>query len=240
MPRKSLTRPHRLSGAVAARRRSFPPMEVNRERAGPNTPDANRDPEVPVHTASRPRPGRDGVHRCEQCGEIGNPRRAVPRADAALGKDGKPTISSCTPSRTQWSATWTGTACPSSMSRTTATRRCSPRWLGHLVFFGLPYSMETPLETGTRSSSASVDLTKPNWSGGACHTPSATLKRNRWLADEELIERLGGKKTGCAAKLAERFRAKPDMALRGPEAFRAWIGRLVALNRKSVFDEVDS
>ena len=80
---------------------------------------------------------------------------------------------------------------------------------------------------------------------------SGTLKRNRWLAelgvqdafgltDEELIERLGDEKTGCAAKLAERFRVKPDMALRGPEAFRAWIGRPVALNRKSVFDEVDS
>ena len=60
------------------------------------------------------------------------------------------------------------------------------------------------------------------------------------LTEKALIKRLRREKTGYATKLADRFRADPAMALRGPEAFRAGIGVLVALNRRSIFDEIDS
>ncbi len=59
------------------------------------------------------------------------------------------------------------------------------------------------------------------------------------LTDKALVKRLR-KKVGYAATLADRFRVDRKMALSGPEAFRSGIGVLVALNRKSVFDEEGS
>ncbi|MDE0356549.1 MAG: DUF2813 domain-containing protein [Gammaproteobacteria bacterium] len=60
------------------------------------------------------------------------------------------------------------------------------------------------------------------------------------LTKEALVKRLSERKVGYAAKLAERFRADPDMAHRGPEAFRAGIAEVVSLNRKSVLPGIDS
>ena len=60
------------------------------------------------------------------------------------------------------------------------------------------------------------------------------------LTDEALVKRLRKRKMGYAAKLADRFRVDPNLARRGPAAFREGIGTLVMLNRESVFDEEGS
>ena len=60
------------------------------------------------------------------------------------------------------------------------------------------------------------------------------------LTENELEDRLRKRKVAYAARLADRFRANPDLVLRAPKAFRTGIAVLVGIDGKTVLDGVDS